>query len=502
MPIFDIKDFSGGVNNFVDPAQIPRNQSQNTENAIINEGNLESIKGLLQLNPIIYTEPNDVNNHNGLPNRSVVSFINNDYWSTDDAVAAPYYGGDPVDRIGVPFPSAPPTLALNGVGVLTGDYKYCVTFESDDGYESAPGGALDGYFSVITTASNQVDVTVEAFPAPYISKAYIYRTEANGSDFYRVTSVVAAGVYTDNLPDDQLLLGIPLSTVGDLPPPDGGKYLSESDNTFFLAVGTRLYYSKQGNINAWNPLDWVDIGDEITGLADAFDGILAFTSNTTSRVTGFDVLTIAKQIIPSNQGCKNNRTISKLDDVPIWESNDGICIWNGSDIILITHGQYKINFESTHASTYDDAYYLFHADGGVKYDKRSGGAFTNLSDFVGEDFNIYSWYDGADDALYMWDGVDKVFQFEAGDPTQLEYTSPHVDGGTTEKDYRRVWLRNDADVDFTFTLEGVNVFNATINPGERFFYLPAGMVGRYADMTMTCTGTIFDATLEYEEVLL
>ncbi len=63
MALFDIKSFDGGVNNFVDPGQLPKNQSQNTVDAEINEGNLSSLNGLLQLNPILYTEPKDVNNH-------------------------------------------------------------------------------------------------------------------------------------------------------------------------------------------------------------------------------------------------------------------------------------------------------------------------------------------------------------------------------------------------------------------------------------------------------
>jgi len=500
MALFDIKTFDGGMNNVREPSVIAKNESQLVENAEVSNGNLVSINGLIEPSPILWANPSDAGT-NKLPNRSLVSFLANDYWSINDATVAPFYGGDPVDRLGVPFPTALPILALNGVGNLTGDYNYAVTFVSTDGYESAPGDT-GVYFSTITAASNKVDITVDTFPTG-VDKCRIYRTEASGADFYLVAEfTTSGGTYTDNLPDDLLLISLPLTTVNDLPPPDGGKYLTEANNTFFLAVGTRLYYSKQGNPNAWNPLDWVDMGDVITGMEVEFTGIIVFTSNTASRVTGYDVLTISKELIPSNQGCNDWRTIARLDDVPIWVSNDGVCIWNGSDIQLVTHLKYEIDFTPVQGITYDDAYYLFHADGAMKFDKRSGGLFTNLGSFVGSAFNIFAWVDGDADALYLWDGVDKVFQFGVGDPQELTYVSPYINGGTTEKMYRRVWLRNDSDVDFTFNLEGDALFNTTITAGEKFFYLPAGMSGRYADIEMKTTGVIFDLIMEFEEALL
>ena len=504
MAIYDIKTFDRGINNFIDPGLIQKNQAQKIENASIAEGNLESLNGLTMLNEILIKNPEDLD-HYGVSNRSLVNFLDNDYWSINDAVAAPYYGGFPANYLGVEYPSAPPTVAPGAAGALTGKYKYAITFLNGEGWESAPGDQAV-YWSEVTLSSQQADISIPAFPTG-ITTCIIYRTIDQGSDFYEVARTSSpSSTYNDNLTDDLLLLGNPLDTVNDLPPPDGGKYLTEQNNTFFLAVDDRVYFSKQGNPHAWNPLDFVNAPDTVTGLSEEFDGVLAFTFNSTLKITGYDVLTVSIKLIPSNQGCKNWRTISRLDDVPIWESNDGICAWDGTNVQLVTHEQYNITFTSTHSETYNDAYFLFHPNGAVIYDRRTGGTFTELSDFVGSSFNEYAWYDGDADKLYLYNGLSgddgRVYEYGTGVPQESNYISPHVDGGLTEKNYRRIWLRNDSPTGVKFFVEGVEVMDITIQAGERFLYLPAGTAGRYATFELTFTGIVYDAAIEYEEVLL
>jgi hypothetical protein len=504
MAIYDIKTFDRGINNFIDPGFIQKNQSQKTENAKISDGNLTSLNGLTMLNEILIKNPEDLD-HYGASNRSMVNFLDNDYWSINDAVAAPYYGGQPANYLGVEYPSAPPTVAAGAAGALTGDYKYAITFLNGEGWESAPGDTAV-YWSTVTLASQQADISIPAFPTG-TATCIIYRTVAAGSEFYEVARTASpSSTYSDNLTDDLLLLGNPLDTVNDLPPPDGGKYLTEQNNTFFLVVGDRVYFSKQGNPHAWNPLDFVNLNDTGTGLVEEFEGILAFTSNSTTRITGYDVLTVSSKLLPSNQGCKNWRTVSRLDDVPIWESNDGLCIWDGSSIKLVSHELYEISFTSTHAEVYDDAYYLFHPNGATVYDRRTGGTFTELSNFVGSTYNEYAWYDGDADKLYLYNGLagddGRVYEYGTGTAQEVDYISPHVDGGLTEKSYRRIWLRNDSTTTVKFFVEGTEVMDVDVLAGERFIYLPAGSDGRYAYFELIFTGTVFDAAIEYEEVLL
>ena len=504
MPNFDIKTFNGGSNNFIDGGLIPKNQGQIVENAVITDGNLVSVNGLLIVNPLVTFSPLDLG-HYGADNRSVISYLNKFYWSINDALSAPYYAGN-LYGLGVDYPVAAPSVSST-TGSLTGTFKYCHTFLSDDGWESAPG-INNNWSSTLVLSAQGGSIALPANPGG-MSKVRTYRTIHEGNDYYLVSETTSfSTTITDTLSDLDLLVGELMNTLNHVPPPDGGKFLTEANGTFFLAVANVIYYSEQGNPHAWPPLNTVNMPGTITGLVEEFEGILAFTSNATARITGYDVLTIAKNIIPTNQGCKNWRTISTVTDAPIWESNDGLCIWDGSVIKLVSHDRYNIDFTSTHSVVSNDIYYLFHSAGALTFDRRSGDVFAELSNFI---VNEYAWYDGSADKLYLYDGATSVFEYGAGVQQALTYLSPHLNGatgeadylnnGTSEKTFRRIWLRNDSPVTVTLYVESVQVFSGVMAAGDRFVYFAAGLDGRYAEVKLETTGTIFDFIIEYEVVL-
>ncbi len=88
-------------------------------------------------------------------------------------------------------------LALNGAGVLTGDYTYQVTLVDVDGNETP--ASID--IGTLTTSANQVDLTgVDGLLDATFTSYNVYRTEAGGSQFFLVGNSTAA-TFTDNTPD-------------------------------------------------------------------------------------------------------------------------------------------------------------------------------------------------------------------------------------------------------------------------------------------------------------
>jgi hypothetical protein len=128
-------------------------------------------------------------------------------WPTDnstlDVLAYDKKTPELIDR---PYPA--PTLALNGVGLLTGAYYYGVTFvtasgETEGGVTSLP----------ITAATNKI--LVSGIPTWYgrtVTSRKLYRTAAGGSQLKLVATIAdnTTTTYDDNNLDGTLGANIPL----------------------------------------------------------------------------------------------------------------------------------------------------------------------------------------------------------------------------------------------------------------------------------------------------
>jgi hypothetical protein len=112
------------------------------------------------------------------------------------------FGGD-----GLPPPPAPSVALANaGAGnVQPGVYRYRVTY-SVDGAETE-GGDISESVSVTNSASNgKITVTLNSVPSGCI--CVIYRTTANGTNFFKVAETLLS-VFTDNLNDTALGVSCP-----------------------------------------------------------------------------------------------------------------------------------------------------------------------------------------------------------------------------------------------------------------------------------------------------
>ena len=483
MASFFTTDFSGGMNEITDPALLEKNTAALLVNADTVNGKIVSIK-----KPSVYAEKPEDLRHYGRLDRSVVKLYERTYWSNNDAVNAPYYGGAEENYLGIPFPDYKSNVKIEKVsGKLDGNFKYCVTFVNVNGWESAPGSLTD-YEQAVTLEQQTAKVTV-TWSDERVSYAKIYRTQKDGADFYCVGEVEKSGSSFTDETDDYILVGLEaLSSTDNYPPPDKGKYLCESGNVFFLAVGSKVYFSAPGNPHAWPTLNYIGVDDVITGIVPEFQGVLVFTMNNTYRITGAeDIQTLTKTMVPGNQGCIQYRTAVQVSNYPIWLSNDGICMWNGESITIVSQqvmNTYRI--QPRFAVSANDCYYLFKEEGAIVFDLRNGGKFHKL-DFTCD----YAWYDADADNFYLQN--DKgILLWGAGESAVYSYLSPYI--GIPESAhtrFREIVLVIDGNATVSIYDEYKKICTAYLGQsGQHRIKLPYNILCRYVQIKVDGTGSL------------
>lgn len=509
-----LNSFTKGMNNFLDPFLIGTEFASDLVDVDLTRGVLGSTKASRITS---FTNEEDLS-HYGKLNRSVAKQFGRSYWSIDDAMQAPYYGGNEMN-LGIEPPKnllqayvfeAPSEQEDTGkkkatskdeeetpiedVYKLSGKYKYCYCYVVK-GYESAPAEWNKTYYVDVTVESGYVNLYFEDIPE-WVEQVKIYRTIDNGTEFYSLAlvnrGVVAGGSYTDNTADVDLLLGEVMESLYNLPPPDNGKFLIENQGAFFCAVDDKLYFSEVFNCHAWNPSNWISFDDNITAITTEFQGLLVFTRNRSYKVVGNSIETIEKLEIPTTQGCVNNKTCTSLSNCPIWLSNDGLCTWDGQSISLLSHGICKIDNTPIIAVGANDCYYLFGKTNTIVYDTRIGGAFYRLS-IKAE----YAWYDADLDSLFYRDKENILQMFGSN----YKQTSVYMTG-----------LLGEANRNIEFRKIRVNSTNGFVvylyNANGRLFYskevTQSGIVELYLPTSQWSNGVKFGFTFsgEIKEIIL
>ncbi|MEQ8847901.1 MAG: flagellar hook-basal body complex protein [Botrimarina sp.] len=141
---------------------------------------------------------------------------------TNDAVERPDDAGFTSGDLAIRTAPGPGVAGVTDTGSPTGltpgEYTYRVTFLDVNGAETSASTE----FSVTAGVNDQIDLSsLPTDTSGQYAQMRIYRTEAGGSDFYRVaTQPIAASTYTDTL-DDATLATAPALDTGAL---DNGSY--------------------------------------------------------------------------------------------------------------------------------------------------------------------------------------------------------------------------------------------------------------------------------------
>ena len=208
---------------------------------------------------------------------------------------------------------------------------------------------------------------------------------------------------------------------------------------------------------------------------------------------------MTKQELPSQQGCINYRTIGQIGNVPIWCSNDGICIWDGSNIQLVSFGRYEFDDIPLHAVCANDRYHLFFEAKSVVYDRRGVDVFRESSVICD-----YGWYDASQDKFYIVniqeDSSKLVYIFGDGEDLQFVYVSGIIPtDGTVMRSWYKFIVDSAGSVDVIITTDRGKQASFTLaGSGKRWSYLPKSFYAHGVTVQIKSRFEVFAFEIENE----
>lgn len=348
------------------------------------------------------------------------------------------------------LPADPPSLPVyDGTVLPDGDYQYAYTFTNDThGVESNPSPLTD----ILTLKRSIVYVSdVNDSTDTQVTKKTLYRL-GGGVTSFLILDDVANGTttYTDNkLPSAQDSTLMPSTHLN---APTGLKYLTELYGVLFGAVGDKLYFTESAEPWYWGDgFFFIDFDRNVTGIARAQNGLLVFTENETYFIGGTDNSTFLKYLLSGDQGCILHKSISFVDNVALWLSNDGLCASSGGQIKVVSKDKMgKLSLSPVCAMTHDEVYYLFHSTGVLCADFRFTLRFYELSyaDVVG--CGVFS------DGPYVSDGTSIYELFaDTADLTYEYQTGDMSDGEVSNlKEYDKIRVAANGEASLTSAIGG------------------------------------------------
>lgn len=309
--------FSGGKNNKYDKQYIADNESPDMLNVILGDDSIETRGGSTKVNTTavgsmagqgLYVR----HNNNGAQSMcawfngtlhvlGTTTFITQPsalsiYTTTKRVCATEYenyiffgqegnipykYNGD-FTRHGVYAPTSTLTAGSGATGVLTGDYRYLVTYVNSNVVQSD----VSPISTTLTVTSGAVTLTsIPLAPASYgVNSRKIYRTVTSGAVFKYLGEIAdnTTTTYSDNAAD---------SALGATAPTDQGNppnysFAITHQNRIFCNDPTNLnfvYYSELGDPYTFKATNFLMIGDNTTdlvrGLAVYNDNVVVFCDN-------------------------------------------------------------------------------------------------------------------------------------------------------------------------------------------------------------------------------
>lgn len=281
--------------------------------------------------------------------------------------------------------SLPRVSAQASSGLSSGIYRYAFTRVDEWGRESAPWPYL-----LEDKNRPRIDATTEATasstlgalfvgisgmpPVPAGWKLNVYRTRADGAQYFFHSKLDTATDFVDTVSDFDLSV-VPMLAEQNYPPlvvpvdeeakvfvQHPPRYLCEYRGTLFGAYKNRLMFGAPGRFFAWPPGNYVMLPSTITGILPAGDVLLVFTLTSTYRLTGNTFSTMDFRQVSGEHGCVANRTACLVDRRPMWCSLNGVATFDGVRVSVVTDGLLKDNSEqfrgATAACSYRGEYYL------------------------------------------------------------------------------------------------------------------------------------------------
>jgi len=366
---------------------------------------------------------------------SAISYLRlaNAVLATTQTINKVYCKSSTIQDLGIDAPVAINAI-LGGAGLVNGTVQYAYTYYNiADGTESAQSP-----LSTEVLATNQVlTIHLAASLDPQVTHIFLYRIGGTLLSFTKIIELPNTSVlHIDNIADSTVV-GNTLSSDFNGKPPSGLRYLTESNGTFFGAVGSKLHFSRDtGNPNYWPAINQINFHETITGVAESSIGLVVFTFVRAYVLSGTGSASYTKYPLSGTQGCINHKTIVDFDNALMFLSTDGICALNGSIITVVSRPKLgKQNYQAVNAVVFDSVYYCQLSDHSlITFDLRYEPSFKT--------FNFDSTFlVVAEDTLYAQAPLGVVELF-AGALVEYTYQTGNLTEGvaTNLKTYDEVFI--------------------------------------------------------------
>jgi len=277
------------------------------------------------------------------------------------------WDGTTLTKMGIDKPGSTPSVAVGAAGVLTGDYKYVITFYRSGTYPHESDPCTET--ATVSPSSQKVDLSsIPTSADSQVTGRKIYRTTAGGSSFLYLATIAdnVTTTYTDNTADTSL--GSLVSYNNGVMPKV--KYMAFAGNRVWGSGNATnpsyVYYSQPSyNVNesaeSCNALNFLvfDVGDDdiITGIIQWDNYLAVFKSNKFFLV---DTYNFGVQRISGNIGCISPESlVSTPYGIGFW-SEQGLMFFDGERVHYIGENiegdikkQYQTDLKANVVATYN-----------------------------------------------------------------------------------------------------------------------------------------------------
>ena len=508
-----IQDFTGGLNNKLNPIKLLDNQGQVFENIDIISNCLTALKEAKAISDATDKSPYFFKDNWSFADRttSYARLLGLAYRAYNDKLEKTADGNRWVNMWITPPPQAP--LVTKGEDYPEGDetpygfygegYYYCYTYyDSETGNESAPSltsSGTDGKGITIGSVTGDKPnekwvkgralVSVIASTDPQIDTIRIYR-QGGGLINMQLTKEVPnkTEVYVDNSTADTVTqINQQLETLGYIQPPEVS-YICAYYALLFGVSKKRsniIYFSNEANPLIWDPLNYIIFDEPVIGFGASSLGLLVFTEYRVYIIYGTSPAEFQRYLLYDNVGCISHNSIQAYKGSVIWQAQDGIYMFDGSNCTNLTLMTLKTFDEKIVSSCfYDECYYGLLESGNIitvdfKFEQRPvmiikdsfdgihaaknrvyGVKNNKLYEIVGGDsYRILHWRSKAynENAVTVQKNYKYIQLYVKGEFTFKTYTDGRLAAEVNLKNgYNEVKLQQDLRLGYTieFELEG------------------------------------------------
>jgi hypothetical protein len=291
-----------------------------------------------------------------------------------------------VSNWGIVAPATAPTITtISGVlSPLTG-YTYVYVYKNSSTGHVSTASPVSG--DTFAQTSKDFQLSGIGSSDPQVDQIEIYRTEDGGADYYYLATISNSGswTYTDSSPDDDLntFVVAPQNNQND-PPPTGAGLTCFYCGRVWIAKDNLLYFGGGSDVTngvpeeAFPPANVFKLPGTIRAFAPTSQGLVVWTEDDAFVVLGSDLLSFRPIMWQKNFGTKSQN-----------------CVAQDGDLIFVFTSNRQLFSLSTSLSEIGFPI------------QASLGAFDPTTTYL----TLHR--SGADEGLFISNGVDTVYRYSA-----------------------------------------------------------------------------------------